>query len=50
MKKPKQVPASELEELQEQPYKVFEGVDYRRIMSLRIPSIRIDAKNEQASA
>jgi len=47
MKKPKQVPHENLQELKEEPYKYFEGVDYKRIMSLNIDSIKVDSKNEQ---
>ena len=46
MKKPKQAPQENIRELEEEPYKYFEGVDYKRIMALNIGSIRIDAKNE----
>ena len=43
MKKPvKEV----LEQLKQQPYKFFEGVDYQRIMSLKFSAIRIDVRNE----
>lgn len=44
MKKP---PKEVLEELTCQPYKVFEGLDYQRMMSLKFPAIRIDVNNEQ---
>ena len=37
-----------LEELVEEPYKFFEQVDYRKIMSLKIDAIKIDSKNEQS--
>lgn len=50
MKKPKQIPIENIKELEEQPYKFFDGVDYRRIMALDIDSIRIDSKNEQKNA
>ena len=44
MKKPlKEV----LEELTCQPYKMFDGLDYQRMMSLKFPAIRIDVNNEQ---
>ena len=49
MKKPKQQPQERIEELKEEPYKYFEGVDYKRIMALNIDSIKIDSKNEQKS-
>ena len=44
MKKP---PKEERKETTETPYKLFEGVDYDSIMSLRIPAITIDVKDEQ---
>jgi hypothetical protein len=44
MKKP---PKEILEELTCQPYKVFDGLDYQRMMSLKFPAIRIDVNNEQ---
>ena len=44
MKKP---PKEILEELTCQPYKVFEGLDYQRMMSLKFAAIRIDVNNEQ---
>ena len=44
MKKP---PKEVLEELTCHPYKVFEGLDYQRMMSLKFPAIRIDVNNEQ---
>ena len=47
MKKLKQPVQEELQELEEEPYKYFDGVDYKRIMALKIASIRIDSKNEQ---
>lgn len=47
MKNKKQATQEEIQELKEEPYKYFDGVDYRRIMSLNICSIRIDVKNEQ---
>ena len=50
MKKPKGQQVENLKELKEEPYKYFDGVDYRRIMSLGIDSIKIDSKNEQISA
>lgn len=50
MKKPKQIAQEDIQELKEEPYKYFEGVDYKRIMALNISSIRIDAKNEQKGA
>lgn len=37
----------EFPELEEEPYQYFEGVDYRKIMSLKIPSIKIDSDNQQ---
>jgi len=43
MKKP---PKEVLEELTCHPYKVFEGLDYQRMMSLKFPAIRIDVNNE----
>ena len=46
MKKPKSQPQERIEELKEEPYKYFDGVDYKRIMSLNIESIKIDSKNE----
>lgn len=49
MKKPRQQPQERIEELKEEPYKYFEGVDYKRIMALNIESIKIDSKNEQKS-
>ena len=36
----------ELPELEDEPYNFFEMVDYRRVMALRYPSIRIDVYNE----
>lgn len=45
MKKP---PKEILEELTCQPYKVFDGLDYQRMMSLKFPAIRIDINNEQS--
>ena len=36
-----------LKELKESPYKFYEGVDYRKIMSLTIPAIKIDTRDEQ---
>lgn len=50
MKKSKQPVQEELQDLIEEPYKYFDGVDYKRIMALNIGSIRIDSKNEQVSA
>lgn len=35
----------ELPELKEQPYQFFEGVDYKKIMSLNISAIKIDSDN-----
>lgn len=45
MKKP---PKEVLKKLTETPYKFFEGVDYQKIMSLEIPAIRIDTRDEQS--
>ena len=45
MKKP---PKEVLKKLTEKPYKFFEGVDYQKIMSLEIPAIRIDTRDEQS--
>jgi len=45
MKKP---PKEILEELTCHPYKMFEGLDYQRMMSLKFPAIRIDVNNEQS--
>lgn len=44
MKKP---PKEILEELTCQPYQIFEGLDYQRMMSMKYPAIRIDVNNEQ---
>ena len=44
MRKP---PKEVLEELTQEPYKFYDGVDYRRIMSLKIPAIKIDSRNEK---
>lgn len=44
MRKP---PKEVLEELAQEPYKYYDGVDYRRIMSLKIPAIKIDSRNEK---
>ena len=44
MRKP---PKEVLEELTQEPYKYYDGVDYRRIMSLKIPAIKIDSRNEK---
>ena len=44
MRKP---PKEVLKELKEKPYKFFEGVDYRKIMSLGITAIKIDTRDEQ---
>lgn len=45
MKRP---PKEVLKKLTEAPYKFFEGVDYQKIMSLEIPAIRIDTRDEQS--
>jgi hypothetical protein len=45
MKKP---PKEILEELKHLPYKSFDGVDYKRIMSMKYPAIRIDVRNEDS--
>ena len=42
----KKPPVDNYEKLIADPYQVFAGVDYRKIMSLNIEAIKIDTRNE----
>ena len=49
MKRARKQTAKQVEfpQLEAEPYEYFEGVDYRKIMSLKISSIKIDSDNQQ---